>query len=93
MKLVNFDFKITDLGGKPIEDFNTKEQVANIVAGGATNHPVRMTEIARKIYTEGKIELLAEDEEKVKQAILANQRISDLVKSQVLLAIENGTKQ
>jgi len=84
MKKVNFDFRLKDLAGNDIESFNIKEQVANIIAGTSSRSPIRSMEIARKIFNDGEIELPSEDIEIIRNAILINDQITDLVKSQIL---------
>lgn len=88
MKTVNFDFKVKNLSGTPVEDFNTKEQVANILASGSTHSPVKMMEMARKIYNDGSIELLSEDFNKLREAILNTNRLTDLAKAQILEVLD-----
>lgn len=86
--MINFDFKVIGLDGKEAETYNVKESVANIIASGSTSHPVRMAEIARKIFTEGKIDLLAEDLVKVRSAIESTKLMTDWVKAQVLAQLD-----
>lgn len=88
MKTLNFNFKLKDLSGKDIKDYDVKENVANLLAGASTKKPVKMMEIARKIHKTGKVELTSEDAVLVEQAIIDNGMITDLVKEQLLNAIK-----
>lgn len=88
MKKIDFNFKLTDLSGKEIPDFNVKESVANIIAGGSSRSPVRAMEIARKVFNDGMGEFVSEDIELMKNAILASTQISDLTKEQILKILE-----
>ena len=84
MKKINFNFKLKDLAGKDIDVFNVKEAVANALIGQSTRNPIRNMELAKKIYNDGEIELPSEDIEIIKNAILINDQITDLVKSQII---------
>lgn len=84
MKKINFDIKITGLDGKEISDFNTKETVANLIIGSQSKSPVRSLEIARKIFSEGEVELLAEDLLIIKIALEGKHNLTDLALGQIL---------
>ena len=90
MTKINFkEIKVTDLSGKEIPDLNIHEIVANVLATRATDKPVRNMELARKIFTEGEIELLTEDLLLVKNAILESKTITDIAKDAILRALED----
>jgi hypothetical protein len=82
------DIKVTDLYGNEISDFKAHEQVANILATRSTNNPVRNMELARKIFTDGEIDLLSEDVLIIKNAIQESKLITDLAKEPILKALE-----
>ena len=88
MKTLNFNFEITDMSDKPISEYIVKEAVGNLLASQATAKPIRAMEIAKKIYKEGIIELTTEDILLVQTAIEQSKTITDLVKAQLLKALE-----
>lgn len=81
---VNFKFKFATLNGKVDPATETNKLIAETIAGGNTPHPQRMTEIARKIYNSGEVELVSEDEKLVREAILRAKGLTDLFKAQAL---------
>ena len=86
---INFkEIKVTDLSGIEIPNLNIHELVANVVAGQSTNSPVRNMELARKIFTDGEIELLSEDALILKNAILADRSLRDIAKEAILKSLE-----
>jgi hypothetical protein len=88
MKTINFNIKIKDLAGKPIENFNTKEQVANALVTGQSSSPIRTVEIARKVFKDGRVDLTNEDQLLLKNILTGTSRFTDLVKAQVLELFE-----
>lgn len=88
MKKLNFNFKFTDLEGKELDAISVKENMANILWLGNTANPVKFIEIARKIYTDGEIELSSEDIELVRKAIVSSNTVYDWVKEQLIKSID-----
>ncbi len=89
MKTVNFkDIKVYNLDGTEIPTPNLHESVANAVYRQASASPVRNVELARKIYSEGTVELLAEDMLIVKNAVINTSLIGDCAKIEILKALE-----
>lgn len=84
MKKINFDIKIIGLDGRELEGFSVKETIANIIIGSQSKSPVRSLEIARKIYADGEVELLAEDLLIVKTALEGKHNLTDLALGQIL---------
>ncbi len=88
MKKINFkDIKLLNFKNEEV-DFQAHEQVANILATRSTQSPVKSMELARKIYTDGEIELLTEDSLLIKNAILESKLITDVAKEAILKALE-----
>lgn len=89
MKKINFkEVKVTDLKGNELHDLKVHESVGNILASRSTDKPIRSMELARKIFLDGEIELPSEDVLLIRNAILENRQITDLLKSAILKALE-----
>lgn len=89
MKKIDFkNIKIFMLDGTEIPEPKLHELVANSLIQAKSTSPIRNMELARKIYTEGEVELLAEDVNAVKNAVAQNTRISAIAEEAILKAIE-----
>lgn len=93
MKKIDFNFSIKNLKGEIVSDFIIKEHVGNLMASQSTNKPDRTFEIAQKIYNEGIIEIPSEDVILLRNAILNNTTLIDLVKAQLIAVIDVDTKK
>jgi hypothetical protein len=89
MKKVNFkEIKVLNLAGVEIPDFKAHESVANILASRTTDKPVKSMELARKIFTDGEVDLLTEDLLLIKNAIIESKLLTDIAKDAILKAFE-----
>lgn len=89
MKKINFkEIKVTDLAGNEIFNLNLHEIVANAVYRQASNSPIKNVELARKIYSEGEVELSPEEIAIVANAVTNSAMIGDFAKVPVIKALE-----
>lgn len=86
---MNFkEIKLFDLSGTEITNAGLHEVVANLIIKQATNSPIRNMELARKIYSQGEVELTPEDKEMIKNAVINSPTITDIAKEAILKAME-----
>lgn len=90
MKKVNFKFTFVGLDGKPRKEVKPNELIAEELGRGNSGKPVRASELARKIFQHGTVELLSEDETMIRETITKSDRLTDLLKGQALEVMNNA---
>ena len=86
---INFkDIKVYNLDGTEVPEAKLHETVANAIYRQASASPIRNVELARRIYSEGELDISTEDIQIVKNAVNNALTIADGAKVAILKALE-----
>ncbi len=89
MKL-NLNFKLRDLAGDEIENSDSVAKLlANALAIGQSDDPVKMMGIALELYQSGEVDLDESDLEKLTNEVKTNKTFTDILKARILTEIKN----
>ena len=87
---ISFDFDLLDLSGKEIPNSNMGKLVANALAGSQQKgtKALKFMEIARKLYSEGKVDVDFADYSDLKTFIENDANLPVISQAQILEAME-----
>ena len=93
--IIGLDKPISGLDGKPLTDLDgkqtkVKEVIANSIARGASQNPMKAMEVAQKVYqSNNKLDLDDADVNLAKEAVEKDQIYNDMAKSGALAVLVN----
>lgn len=87
MKEVNLNFAFKALDGIEINESNAGKTLANVLSEDNGSNPIKFFSWAKEFYDGKTVKLDGQDIELLKNFIIASQRITALVKAQILEVI------